>query len=35
MTRTSEIPGGTQDDKKTFKNLKPSIPTAENQARKS
>jgi hypothetical protein len=35
MTRTSEIPGGTQDDKKNSKNLKPSIPTGENKARKS
>ena len=35
-TKTSEIPGEAQDDKKNFKNfLKPSISTGENQARKS
>jgi hypothetical protein len=32
---TSEIPGETQDDKKKLKNLKPSISTGENLARKS
>jgi hypothetical protein len=32
FTGAREIPGGTQDDKKNLKNLKP---TAENKARKS